>query len=46
LTEKGRDFISDFFPKHLDHIRQEFEVLTQKEKKSLAEICKKLGLKQ
>lgn len=45
LTKKGEDFISSFFPKHLDYIRQEFAVLTQKEKKDLARICKKLGLK-
>ncbi len=46
LTKKGQKFISSYFPEHLDHIRQEFEVLTQKEKKELARICKKLGLKK
>lgn len=45
LTEKGSEFISSFFPKHLDHIRQEFEPLTKQEKKDLAKICKKIGLK-
>lgn len=45
LTEKGSDFITAFFPKHLQHIRDEFAPLTQKEKKNLARICKKLGLK-
>lgn len=45
LTPKGKEFISDFFPRHLNHIRQEFSVLNQKEKRQLANICKKLGLK-
>jgi MarR family 2-MHQ and catechol resistance regulon transcriptional repressor len=46
LTEKGQEFISSFFPEHLDYIRKEFEVLTQKEKVELARMCKKLGLKE
>lgn len=45
LTPKGKKFITGFFPKHLDHIRKEFAVLTQKEKKELARITKKLGIK-
>lgn len=45
LTEKGADFITSFFPKHLNHIRKEFAPLSQQEKKDLATICKKLGLK-
>ena len=46
LTPKGEQFISDFFPEHLDHIRSEFEVLTSEEKKNLAQICKKLGVRE
>lgn len=46
LTDKGKKFISDFFPEHLDYIRDEFSVLTTEEKKQLANICKKLGLKK
>ena len=46
LTEKGEEFISSYFPEHLAHIKEEFDVLTQKEKKDLARICKKLGLNQ
>lgn len=46
LTEKGSEFISSFFPRHLDHIRREFAVLTAREKEELARICKKLGLKE
>ncbi len=46
LTEKGDEFISDFFPKHLDKIKQEFSVLTESEKKELGAMCKKLGLQE
>lgn len=46
LTSKGKKFIANLFPKHFDHIRKEFSVLSQKEKKQLANICKKLGLKK
>lgn len=46
LTDKGERFIRSFFPKHLEQIKREFEVLTEKEKEQLAEICKKLGLKK
>lgn len=46
LTEKGDEFINEFFPKHLDKIKQEFSVLTDSEKKDLAAMCKKLGLQE
>lgn len=46
LTPKGKEFIEDFFPKHLEKIKEEFSVLTEQEKETLAEICKKLGLKE
>jgi len=46
LTPKGKEFIEDFFPKHLEKIKEEFSVLTEKEKETLADICKKLGLKE
>jgi MarR family 2-MHQ and catechol resistance regulon transcriptional repressor len=45
LTKKGRSFIEDFFPKHLDKIKEEFSCLSIKEKEQLAGICKKLGQK-
>lgn len=45
LTKKGKKFITSFFPKHLEKIKKEFSVLTEKEKEELARICKKLGLK-
>ncbi len=43
LTPKGKQFIEDFFPKHLDKIKEEFSVLTEEEKKTLSKLCKKLG---
>lgn len=45
LTNEGEKFISEFFPKHLARIKEEFSVLDEKEKKTLANLCKKLGLK-
>lgn len=45
LTDKGENFISSFFPQHLEEIKKEFSVLSRQEKEALARICKKLGLK-
>ncbi|MFU8811452.1 MAG: MarR family winged helix-turn-helix transcriptional regulator [Balneolaceae bacterium] len=44
LTKKGKKMIAAFFPKHLKRIKNEFDVLTEEEKKTLAELCKKIGL--
>lgn len=44
LTDKGKQFISSFFPEHLEEIKKEFSVLSRQEKKDLSKICKKLGL--
>lgn len=46
LTAQGKSFIEDFFPKHLQRISEEFSVLSDKEKKTLGEICKKIGMKK
>ena len=46
LTPEGEKFIEGFFPKHLNKIKEEFSVLSEEEKRSLADICKKLGLKE
>lgn len=46
LTKKGKRFIASFFPKHLEQIKAEFSVLSEKQKDELARICKKLGLKE
>ncbi len=45
LTVQGKSFIEDFFPKHLDKISEEFSVLDDNEKKELARLCKKIGMK-
>jgi len=44
LTEKGKKFISDLFPEHMSIIVEQFGVLTNEEKKQLANLCKKLGI--
>lgn len=44
LTEAGESFINDFFPKHLEKIKEEFSVFTEEEKKELGRLCKKLGV--
>lgn len=46
LTPEGKDFISSYFPKHLDRIIKEFDVLSETELDQLAKICKKLGLQK
>jgi len=45
LTEEGKALIEDFFPKHLERIKEEFSVLTEEEKSTLSELCKKLGIR-
>lgn len=46
LTKSGSEFIQDFFPRHLEKIKHEFSVLTEDEKKTLAKLCKKLGVEK
>ena len=46
LTPEGKRFIKNFFPKHLERIKKEFSVLSEKEKETLADLCKKLGLRE
>lgn len=46
LTTKGKKFIEEFFPKHLEKIKSEFSVLSETEKKTLTHLCKKLGLQK
>lgn len=46
LTEKGKNKISKLFPSHVKTVVEEFNCLSEKERKSLREICKKLGKKQ
>jgi len=44
LTPKGRKLIKNYFPKHLSLIVKQFDILSIKEKKELARLCKKLGM--
>jgi len=46
LTDSGEKFIEEFFPKHLERIKEEFSVLSEEEKHTLATLCKKLGVKE
>src|SRR5690625_3658964 len=46
LTSQGEEFIKDFFPKHLEKIKEEFAILTEDEKVTLATLCRKLGLQE
>lgn len=43
ITEKGRNLISEIFPRHLENINEIFSVLTVEEKKSLISLLKKLS---
>src|SRR5690625_1230145 len=46
LSEKGREFITDLFPQHLDRILEEFSILTPDEMRELGRLCRKLGLQE
>jgi len=46
LTVQGKSFIEDFFPKHLEKITEEFNVLEDNEMRELGRLCKKLGMKE
>lgn len=43
LSEFGRGFMKDIYPKHQKHMRQLFDVLTQEEEVTLQELLKKIG---
>lgn len=45
LTAEGNTFISDFFPRHLKNIIEEFKPLDSEELIELGRLCKKVGLK-
>ncbi|MFV1884101.1 MAG: MarR family winged helix-turn-helix transcriptional regulator [Balneola sp.] len=46
LTKEGKEFISGYFPKHVERIVEEFSVLTSEELKELSRLCKKVGMKE
>jgi MarR family 2-MHQ and catechol resistance regulon transcriptional repressor len=43
LTERGRELVDRLFPEHAERVRNAFAVLDEQEKRSLAEICRKLA---
>ncbi len=46
LTDEGSELISKVFPPHAAVIAREMSVLSEREQKMLAQLCKKLGLKK
>ena len=45
LTAEGSELISKVFPPHAAVIAREMSVLSEREQETLAQLCKKLGLK-
>ena len=43
LTGLGQELVDRLFPEHTDRVRRAFAVLDEDEKRSLAEICRKLA---
>jgi MarR family transcriptional regulator, 2-MHQ and catechol-resistance regulon repressor len=43
LTLLGHEVVDRLFPEHTDRVRRAFAVLDEEEKRSLAEICRKLA---
>lgn len=43
ITEKGRNLMSEVFPKHVDNLDEIFSVLNAEEKKNLISLLKKLS---
>ena len=43
LTLRGREVVDRLFPEHTERVRHAFAVLDEEEKRSLAEICRKLA---
>ncbi len=43
LTAEGKEFIEDFFPKHLSRIVAQFEILDPEELEQLGVLAKKVG---
>jgi MarR family 2-MHQ and catechol resistance regulon transcriptional repressor len=46
LTDEGFELISKVFPSHAAVITREMSVLGEREQETLAQLCKKLGLKE
>jgi MarR family transcriptional regulator, 2-MHQ and catechol-resistance regulon repressor len=45
LTEEGRKLFEDIFPRHIEALKQEMEVLTPEELVELSRLCRILGTK-
>lgn len=43
LTDRGREIVDRLFPEHTERVSSAFAVLDEAEKRSLAEICRKLA---
>jgi MarR family 2-MHQ and catechol resistance regulon transcriptional repressor len=43
LTPAGRDLVERLFPAHSDRVSRAFGTLDESEKRSLAELCRKLA---
>jgi MarR family transcriptional regulator, 2-MHQ and catechol-resistance regulon repressor len=43
LTAAGQDLVDRLFPGHADRVRRAFGALDEVEKRSLAELCRKLA---
>ena len=43
LTPLGHEMVDRLFPEHTDRVQRAFAVLDEEEKRSLAEICRKLA---
>lgn len=43
LTARGREIVDRVFPEHTERVQAAFAVLDEQEKRSLAEICRKLA---
>jgi MarR family transcriptional regulator, 2-MHQ and catechol-resistance regulon repressor len=43
LTARGEEVVERLFPEHSERVRATFDVLDEAEKRSLAEICRKLA---
>lgn len=43
ITEKGEAIIANFFPEHVEHLEEQFSVLSDSERQTLLKILKKLN---
>jgi MarR family 2-MHQ and catechol resistance regulon transcriptional repressor len=46
LTQKGQELIDEIFPKHVQNIVDELNILNLKEQEELGRLCRKLGLQK